>query len=413
MLVKNPSVILFPYLLLILVGLIIPSDGEHGFFSIKSLSFLGSFTFLSAYIFLKQKTTIYELKLLCFLLFSIAFLAFWLLVSSIHDQTTGVSQIDQLKLFLITLIFPLSSIYIIQEKLLSFDQFLKAVLYSSFLYISIKIILIVLHLCQLVDIWTLLSLAGIRYMRMSIYGNLERIQTSVDIATPFLVFFVLQAERLGLKLSRGFRYGYVFLGLLSTFFSFSRYLIFIYMISCFLYFITLTPRKIIKTLLLLVGSAGVAYIALGADEINQVIERRVFSSENFKSDDTRSLQIQSLLLEHEQYSFIGKGMGAYAEDNIRDPVLLHSYEVQWMAFLMQFGLIGLILLGIPLGFIVYGFVHAPITRVKCAFLCLFLLWLLSGFTNPFLISLTSGIIYAVFFLSGKKLSETVLARSFV
>ena len=144
-----------------------------------------------------------------------------------------------------------------------------------------------------------------------------------------------------------------------------------------------------------------------------MIERRVFSSENFKSDDTRSLQIQSLLLEHEQYSFIGKGMGAYAEDNIRDPVLLHSYEVQWMAFLMQFGLIGLILLGIPLGFIVYGFVHAPITRVKCAFLCLFLLWLLSGFTNPFLISLTSGIIYAVFFLSGKKLSETVLARSFV
>ena len=55
----------------------------------------------------------------------------------------------------------------------------------------------------------LLDLVGIRYMSMAmLQGNLSRLQTSVDIITPFLLLFVLQAKRLNLGLSKRFIYLY-------------------------------------------------------------------------------------------------------------------------------------------------------------------------------------------------------------
>jgi len=93
-------------------------------------------------------------------------------------------------------------------------------------------------------------------------------------------------------------------------------------------------------------------------------------------------------------------MGGYAESYVRDTKVRHSYEVQWVAFLMQFGLIGMLFLLLPLCFVCWKFCKPPFTIAKLSFFFLFILWLLSGFTNPFLISLTSGIIYSIFILAG-------------
>jgi len=112
----------------------------------------------------------------------------------------------------------------------------------------------------------------------------------------------------------------------------------------------------------------------------------------------RHQQVAFLMQEHEQYPWFGKGMGGYVEGFVRDHQLPYSYEVQWAAFLMQFGYIGLFFLLVPLGIIYWNLLAAEFDCVRLGFALLFSLWIVSGFTNPFLISLTSGVVYTLFYL---------------
>ena len=262
-----------------------------------------------------------------------------------------------------------------------------------------------LHLLKVIDVWSLINAIGVRYMRMDIYGGLERVQTSADIATPFILFFVLSAKYLGVPLSRLFIGSYVFFSLFSTFLSFSRYLVFVYFLSCCLYWATYNWKGLIMATLGLMCMAGLGVYLIGPDTVGKIIERRIFSKDNQESDETRIIQIRAMWEEIEQQPFFGTGVGGFAQGNIRDPALLHLYEVQWMAFLMQFGLFGFLILLVPVALITIKLIHAPFSRVRWSFFGAFSLWLLSGFTNPFLISLTSGIIYALFYVAADALQN--------
>lgn len=394
-----------PYFFLLAVGLMVPSDAQHGFLSIKSLSFLGAMGAIGCYAALRQKVSEGQFKILCFGCASASFLLLWLLISLSREQTTSTSQFDQFKLFLITLAVPLSTLYLVQENLITAQQVFKTAIYASFAYALLKVLLVALHLLHIVNAWAIIDMLGIRYMRMGIYGGLDRFQTSVDIATPFLLFFLLNASRLGLSFSELFRWSFLAVSLFSTFLSFSRYLIFIYMASGILYWLTLRSRPFIKVGILLILSCIAAFFAIGPEKVEKVIHRRVFSMNSFRSDQTRVKQGQALLEAYEETPFFGKGIGGYVPDHIRDRVLLHSYEVQWAAFLMQFGLLGLLFLISPLLYIAWRMVEASFSRARWSFLGAFLLWLMSGFTNPFLISLTSGIIYALFCLASVALQD--------
>lgn len=409
--IKTKYFLVFSYYLLVFVGLVLPSDGDHGILSIKSIAFITTCLGTSLYMWFKQKFTIQQMYLLSFFLFSFVFLILWLCISMVRNQTTPSAQWDQFKLFLITIIFPLLTIYIVNERLITPQKFLKVVIYSSFFYVFFKNLIVVLYLLDVINIWDFLNSMGLRFMSMKIYGGLDRVQTSVDIATPFLVFFVLQASRLGVQFKPYFKNAYLILSIFSTFLSFSRYLVFIYVISCTLYWITLEFHKFIKTTLLLLCILPIIYLTIGHEKIDTMINRRVFSAETFKSDEARTSQIRSLLTEYQQVPFIGKGLGGYAQNNIRDHLLLYNYEVQWVAFLMQFGILGMMFIFIPFIIIFYRLINLHFSRLKASFCCLFLLWLLSGFMNPFLISLTSGIVYALFYLSADLLNPVIRPTS--
>lgn len=390
---------------MIFVGLTLPADGEHGLLSIKSLSFLSANFLVGLYVFLRQKMNFYQFKLLCLICMAIVMLVFWLFVSLYRDTTTAAAQLDQFKLFLITMTVPLLTLYLVSENILSPRKFFKVVLYASMTYVTTKVILVALHLLGLIDIWSLMKATGIMFMRMSIYGGLDRVQTSVDIPTPFLFFFVLQSDRLGLHLSPFFKRSYIVFSLFSTFLSFSRYLLFVYFLSCCLYWLSLEIKGIVKGLVGFIILVLLAYGAIGHETVVKIIERRVFSAENTQSDETRTLQAEALLTQFEQNPFLGTGIGGYAQGLIREPNVMHLYEVQWMAFLMQFGLVGIIILLAPLTFISGRLVWGPFSRVRWSFFGLFMLWIFSGFTNPFLISLASGIMYSMFYLCGEILAR--------
>ncbi|MFV0339196.1 MAG: hypothetical protein ACK5MA_01000 [Parachlamydiaceae bacterium] len=388
----------YSFFLLLIVGLVLPSDGNHGLFSPKSLSFLSAGGAFFFYVLSRPTLRPSQAHAFLFLFFSLFFLGLWYLAGMGQDPLIPSGQFDQFKVFLTTLFVPLASWYYIKDGLIAPAQIFRCAIYAQASYCALKVGLMTLHVLKIINLWPLMEKTGLRFMSMNIVGDLGRIQTSVDIVTPFLLYFVLQSDTLGLKLGKKFRIFFVLISFASTLLSFSRYLIAIYAIAILLHGLTLAWNKQAKywALCLLALTAGV--IAAGPEKVAKAVEMRLFSSNNYYSDLDRRQQVDALMEQCDRHPLFGAGLGGYTKACIRDKDIPHNYEVQWVAFLMQFGLLGIFLILIPLAYIGARFLLPPITSEKFGYLSLYTLWLLSGFTNPFLISLTSGIIYTFFLI---------------
>lgn len=392
----------FPYIVLLLFGIIVPSDGSHGVLNGKSLAFIATTCSLISYLFLYRSFRVEQLKMLLFLLFFLAFLFLWLWIS-LTNHVRIASLYDQFKLILLTLGVVIMTLFIAKEQLLSYQTFVKTIIYANFTYSICKIAVIILFLSGILDLTVVLETIGIRYMSMAIYGDLTRLQTSADIVSPFLLYFLLLSNKLQIPFSKSFKSLYIVIALLSIFFSFSRFLLGVAILAFLFHWWSLDfYQKIQKAILLFIMGMG-ALGWIGQDKMSAIIETRFFSRNAQKSDWTRVKQIQALGEEFQNYPLLGKGIGSYSEKVIRDELNYHSYEVQWMAFLMQFGIVGLAILIFPLVIIGYPFLTFPFSSVKISCLLMFITWLISGFFNPFLISLASGILYSLFAWTGMQL----------
>jgi len=398
------SLVIVPYTILIVAGLTVPSDGSHGLLSIKSLAFIFSMLNIILYIIAKKTITSLQLKSLAFLLLSQAFLLTWCFVSLVHNETPLNSTWDQFKIFLLTISVVLATIYLVSENIISFQRMLKTMIYANFAYSFAKLFLVIFHLLGFINMWSVIDKLGVRFMSMGIVGIIPRLQTSIDIATPFFLFFFLQAKNLGIEWKKTFKISFLVISILTIFLSFSRLLLFAGALSLFLHGITLKLETWKKFIPIFTVSLIAAVYLIGVDNVYKIVERRLFSTDTAASDDTRMVQVRALLEEYENYPVFGKGLGGYAENAIRDGKILHSYEVQWVAFLMQFGVVGLTFILFALCLIAVTILKRPFTTAKTSLFVLFICWLLAGFTNPFLISLTSGILYVLFFLTGREIN---------
>ncbi|MBA3721055.1 MAG: hypothetical protein H0W88_01470 [Parachlamydiaceae bacterium] len=401
-------IFLIPFIFLILSGLTVPSDGDHGLISIKGVSFVASVFGLGAYLLINNQLSTIQVKFLLFLIVASMALIFWFFVSSFYDATTIKSMFDQFKIFWITLCTLGLSIFFVKEGFLSFPTFIKMILYFNLSYSLLKVGAVILFLIGLINIEDALKLIGVRYMSMSIYGDLSRLQTSVDIMTPFLSIFILQSDYLGLSFSRKFKVFYIVISLISIFLSFSRYLLFIEVCGFIFYWCTLRLRHVFKYFGYAIIGMMLITFWVGPSTMYSIVETRFFSTASRDSDTVRSEQVTALMAEFREAPCLGNGLGSYSTECIRDYVNPHAYEVQWVAFLMQFGIAGVFLMLLAMGIIVIKYLTFPISRLKISFLLMFILWILSGFTNPFLISLTSGIVYSLFLLTGDYLNENPL-----
>lgn len=373
-----------PFFLLAASGLLIPSDGEHGFVNIKSLFFIIAQFAFAFHVFTSRNVKQTTLYLVAFILCTACFLLFFLSVGLINNIEFFEGPFDQLKVFAVTALFVANAIYFFKQKIFSFSFYLKFLVSCNFVYSLGKCLLIVSNIFNVTLVKNLLEMVDFRVMSMDIASGVIRFQTSVDIITPFLIFFVLCSK---VDFNRKFKYLYLIISIFSIIISFSRYLMFVAFISFVIH------QIMVKFNLLVVCLAVISLTCFGfyySDQIAESLENRFFSSANQTSDDVRAFQIEKLLGEHGDYPFFGKGLGGSVNGYLRDEKLVHSYEVQWGAFLMQFGFVGILLLFAPLILIAL--------RLNLASLAIFCLWILSGFTNPYLISLTSGIVYSLFYL---------------
>lgn len=390
---------LFSFLLMLIVGLVLPSDGNHGILAPKSLAFLNAALFFTIYTLSRFKCSSSQAYSILAILFACFFFGIWYLVGIGQDPLVPSGQFDQFKVFMTTLFVPFAAFYLLEDGLLTPQTILRTAIYSQAVYCTVKVFLMVLHLLKVINVWTFMHYTGLRFMSMAIVGDVGRIQTSVDILTPFLVYFVLMSDKMQLGLSPWVRRYFLFISLGSTFLSFSRYLMAVYAASVFLYGLTLPLLKQTKFWIATAIVLTAMVFAAGPEKVWKAVEMRLFSDNNYQSDAERRVQINALMDQCDRYPFLGTGLGGYTKECIRDHALPHAYEVQWVAFLMQFGLIGILVLLAPLSYIGFKILYPSFNRFSLALFALYLLWLLSGFTNPFLISLTSGIAYTLFLIA--------------
>jgi hypothetical protein len=384
------------FFIMLACGLMLPSDGNHGVLSPKSLSFIAAAVSWLTYVITLRHYTQQQLYLLIGTLIAVVLLLCWVILGAVYDESPFNSQFGQFKIFLTTLLSLVMAIFYVYSGAFSPQTLILAAIYANFTYSVLKVGAAVLHLLGIVDILTFMRLTGFRLMSMDIHGGMIRLQTSVDIATPFLLLFVLQRSALGLSMTRMFATSYLTVAFIAILLSFSRYLMFVGALACVGHWLTLAPLRQVYGVILVVFISIAVGSVVGTDAVYKVVEKRLFSSDNYHSDRTRSVQIAAMEHEINAHPICGKGMGGFSQACIRDHQLPYSYEVQWIAFTMQLGIVGTFLVLLALILLGEGYLLPPYTLSKAAFGGIYLLWLLSGFTNPFLISLTSGILYALF-----------------
>lgn len=400
-----PKLVLLPFFWLIACGLMLPSDGNHGLMSPKSLSFLMTAYAIFIYFFIKGQFSQYQYRLVALTTMALGALFSYLFITIANDPEAFSMGLDQFKLFLITWVVAIVSLFLIDDKALTGATFLKGVIFFNGAFATLKVFAVALHMLGIIKLWKLMELSGIRFMSLGVTESFSRLQTSVDIVTPYLIFFVLQREAFGLKIGKKFTYFFIAVSILSIILSFSRFLMAVAFASFFFYWISINIPRMARVLLVGVMVVMGAVASIGIDNAEKAFHMRFTSLSNYQSDATRLEQIEALMKEHDAYPLLGLGLGGSAKNYFRDNKLTHSYEVQWVAFLMQFGILGLMLLAMPVIYICFAIMTTPLNVIKLGLFCLFGIWILSGFTNPYMISLTSGIVYAVFIVGGDTLGK--------
>jgi O-antigen ligase len=132
--------------------------------------------------------------------------------------------------------------------------------------------------------------------------------------------------------------------------------------------------------------------------IYDLYSSRFLSDDVVAGDQIRSDQFAILMESFMKSPILGQGIGYGADAMIRDPEAPYSYEIQWLAMLMQFGIIGFLLI-----FSIYlspiMLLNKNMNKVSISIIVIYLITLVSGFSNPYLLSSQFSLIYSTIFIS--------------
>lgn len=345
--------------------------------------------------FFKRKTVN---KKILFMIGIISFITIEFFYSLLINTNFTDSNIASFVRYLTFFIFLFLLILSYEHKILTTKKVLKGVFLGLFTFNFIKVTLILLvpfgfltarELVEFVTSFNIIVTAGYwtedaAFSRLS-FGN--------DILNPFLLLFFVVINNKYKIYSKKVESFFIFISFLAALFSFTRS-IWIYEILVIFYkyiIIDKNYKLILFGIIILVSL--ITYVAIEYTFILETFYIRLFDSPSL---DMKALQANALIDQFSNLFFFGSGIGAYLPDFIRSSSLNFIYEVQIYALLMQLGIVGFSILII---FFVWIIVPNRKFFINSFPLYLFyMLWLLSGFTNPYLFILTSIFIYFVFYI---------------
>lgn len=240
-----------------------------------------------------------------------------------------------------------------------------------------------------------------------------RIGFSFDAIIPFLIFFMIKEFKNTSNNRRMVLVVYIFLISFSLIVSMSR-LFWIYALLLLL-LIVLFYFKIngkVKFILFFVPSCilFLAFTNIG-NQVLDIFDSRFGSSATLNNSNSDSIRVDQnywILENFYQNPILGKGFGFYINGVIRDINNKYIYESQNLSLLMDFGIFIFILFYFLLLYYVFKFNLRGLKNI-CFALIFFILWIISGSLNPFLLG-NAGAIILYFSINYSKLNDTFIHR---
>ncbi|WP_277238523.1 O-antigen ligase family protein [Merdimonas faecis] len=224
------------------------------------------------------------------------------------------------------------------------------------------------------------------------FGSVElvRIQSASDIIVFLLLPFFLLMSQVSNKMKAGLLVLYSIFSMIV----FSRLYLLLYCGFLFVFFIYYR-KKISWKVWGVTGGVFILSAFFWLKPFASMIAFRFFSSFAVESDSVRWIQAKELLEGIRQHLWLGNGMGGYIEDYIRNTNIPFAYELEYLSFIYQLGIIGFVC--IITGIICIYIKHfLPILKGKellimkfVTVLCFFWLWVRPLF-NPSFLGLQNG-----------------------
>lgn len=320
-------------------------------------------------------------------------LCFWSLLGITYGQLDKTQILLQLKDISSTVLLAWLCIFFVRRRMLRPEDVIKPIIYGSVALAAMKLALIALTFGPKLDPIQLVEtvFGEDTLVGGSIAFGLTRVEFPCDIVGTFVIFAVLCPSVSGIRFSRFIVALDVFLLIASGIFAYARYIWFLEAVAIIAAMIIERKYKWVIVGALAIGAT--AY--LSTEALQSAVGSRFVSQETSESDQARIEQSRALFEEIEAHPLLGKGLGAHTDTLIRSERLQYSYELQWMALAMQFGFVGIA------GFIALLTVSvrdllAVHHHSKPWLLLLFALWVLSGWTNPYLTSSFAGAVFGMF-----------------
>lgn len=154
----------------------------------------------------------------------------------------------------------------------------------------------------------------------------------------------------------------------------------------------------------------------GGQQLINTVYRRFFGSDASFSDSFRRVQKEYLLHGFLQSPVFGKGTGAYVEECIRSETAKFSYELEYLSFLYQFGIIGFLCIIGTIFYVVWRICFgANYNRdIKMIIVFNLAIWAIKPFVNPGFLASNSGIVISMILICAmhcQKSKATLKAKS--
>ena len=140
--------------------------------------------------------------------------------------------------------------------------------------------------------------------------------------------------------------------------------------------------------------------------IRQMIVSR-FTSTADASDSIRTDQEKYLTEGIKESPLIGHGLGSYVLEYTRSDIAKETYELQYLSFVFQFGIVGFILtiIGMIVSFFTMVLKASTNKIVVVATLFCFAMWAVKPFFNPQFLTSTSGMVIVMIYLCALIMSK--------
>ncbi|MFT6901221.1 MAG: hypothetical protein ACJAXS_001411 [Colwellia sp.] len=407
------KVFVLSFLLLVFLSALLPKGSLFGF-PIRTLLLLLCFTLFLFQIVSAKKIPgdIFKDLVPYLSIFVLSFI--WISIGVFGNTAHAASSISQFLAFVITFSIPLLAIYLYKSNQLSAKRIIQGVVYGYAASAIIKVLMVVLIFTGFVEFSTLFNsfklVFGFEPVTQLISAGIIRFQYVNDVLAPIVLLLCISNYG-GFQKNKHTRLFLLSFIVLCWLLSFSRTLLALGVMS--IIFGAILCRKSVRrsfyfTFFLLL----ISVFSFKSEYITEVVDKRFFSSEAVNSDHHRITQFESLIVDIDVAPFLGRGTGARSKDILRNKEKEFSYEMQLLALFMQIGFLGVGLILLSLLFTIRKYFKSPFYIFNSVFIASYLIFILSCFTNPYMFSMSSGLVFMIYSLISFENEKKLLQKRY-